>query len=68
MIIYEMERSFKQIASTWSAIRKRYSWMIERLFAWLQNFRWLVTRYEHSLEDFTGMLHLACALILLRHL
>jgi hypothetical protein len=26
------------------------------------------TRYEYYLENFTGMLHLACALILLRHL
>jgi transposase len=48
--------------------RYRRRWKIERLFAWLQNFRRLVTRYEHSLENFTGMLHLACALILLRHL
>lgn len=48
--------------------RYRHRWKIERLFAWLQNFRWLVTRYEHSLENFTGILYLSCALILLRHL
>jgi transposase len=48
--------------------RYRHRWKIERLFAWLQNYRRLVTRYEHYLENFTGMLHLACALILLRHL
>ena len=48
--------------------RLRRRWKIERLFAWLQNFRRLVTRYEHSLDNYTGMLHLACALILLRHL
>ena len=48
--------------------RYRRRWKIERLFAWLQNFRRLVTRYEHSLDNFTGMVHLACALILLRHL
>jgi transposase len=46
----------------------RRRWKIERLFAWLQNFRRLATRYEHSLDNFTGMVHLACALILLRHL
>lgn len=39
-------------------------WKIDRLFAWLQNFRRLVTRYEHSLDNYTGTLHLACALIL----
>ena len=48
--------------------RYRHRWKIERLFAWLQNLRRLVTRYEYYLENFTGMLHLACALILLRHL
>ena len=48
--------------------RYRRRWKIERLFAWLQNFRRLVARDERSLENFSGMLHLACALILLRHL
>jgi transposase len=48
--------------------RYRRRWKIERLFAWLQSFRRLVTRYEHHLKNFTGMLHLGCCLILLRHL
>jgi transposase len=48
--------------------RYRRRWRIERLFAWLQSFRRLVTRYEHHLDNFTGMLHLGCCLILLRHL
>jgi len=43
-------------------------WKIERFFAWLQNFRRLVTRYEHRLDNFTGMIHLGCCLILLRYL
>jgi transposase len=43
-------------------------WKIERLFAWLQNFRRLVVRYEHHGENFLGMLHLGCCVILLRHL
>jgi len=49
---------------------KRYQrrWKIERLFAWLQNFRGLVVRYERHAENFLGMLHLASSLILLRHL
>ena len=44
---------------------KRYGrrWKIERLFAWLQNFRRLVVRYERHAENFLGMLHLASALI-----
>ena len=48
--------------------RYRRRWKIERLFAWLQNFRRLVVRYERYAENFLGMLQLACCLILLRHL
>ena len=43
-------------------------WKVERLFAWLFNFRRLVVRYEYHVENFRGFLHLAAALILLRHL
>jgi transposase len=49
---------------------RRYQrrWKIERLFAWFQNFRRLVVRYERFAENFLGMRHLACCLILLRGL
>ena len=49
---------------------RRYQrrWKIERLFAWFQNFRRLVVRYERFAENFLGMLHLACWLILSRGL
>jgi len=43
-------------------------WKIERLFAWLFNFRRLVVRYEYHAENFQGFVHLAAAVILLRHL
>ena len=46
----------------------RQSLTRQRLFAWLQNFRRLVVRYERHAENFLGMLHLASSLILLRHL
>jgi transposase len=48
--------------------RYRRRWRIERLFAWLQNFRRLTIRWERRLDNFLGMLQLACELILLRHL
>jgi transposase len=48
--------------------RYRHRWKIERLFAWLQNFRRLVVRYERYAENFLGMLHLGCCIILLRYL
>lgn len=49
---------------------KRYKrrWKVERLFAWLQNFRRLVVRWERKSENFLGFLHLGCIVILLRHL
>jgi transposase len=42
-------------------------WKVERLFAWLQNFRRLVVRWEYHLSNFLGMVHLGCAAILLRY-
>jgi transposase len=48
--------------------RYRKRWKIERLFAWLFNFRRLVVRYEYHAENFQGFLHLAAAIILLRYL
>jgi len=48
--------------------RARRRWKIERLFAWLHNSRRLVTRWEYHAQNFLGMLQLACARILLRHL
>lgn len=45
--------------------RYRRRWRVERLFAWLQNFRRLVVRYEFRHDNFLGMLHLGCILILM---
>lgn len=46
--------------------RYRRRWKVERLFAWLHNFRRLVVRYEHRIENFLGFVHLGCMIILLR--
>jgi transposase len=48
---------------------RRFSrrWKVERLFAWLDNFRRLVTRYERHAENFLAFVLLGCASILLRH-
>ena len=48
--------------------RYRRRWIVERLHAWLQNFRRLVTRYEYHADNFLGFVQLACIIILLRHL
>lgn len=41
-------------------------WKVERFFAWLQNFRRLVVRYEYHADNFLGMIQLGCAIILFR--
>jgi transposase len=48
--------------------RYKRRWKVERLFAWLQNFRRLVVRYEYYAENYLGFLSLGCAFILLRNL
>lgn len=48
--------------------RYKRRWSVERLFAWLQWFRRLVTRYEYHVENFLGMVHLGCMRIMLRYL
>lgn len=42
-------------------------WKMERLFAWLHNFRRLVIRWEYHEANFLGMLQLGCVLILMRN-
>jgi transposase len=51
-------------------VLRRYCrrWRVERLFAWLYNFRRVAIRYEYHAENFLGMVQLALAMILLRHL
>jgi transposase len=44
--------------------RKR--WIIERTNAWIQNYRRVAVRYERSADIYTGLVHMACALIVLR--
>jgi transposase len=46
--------------------RYKKRWKVERFFAWLQNFRRLVVRYEYHLSNFLAMVQLGCIVILLR--
>jgi len=46
--------------------RYKRRWKIERLNAWLQNFRRVQVRYERKVENFLGLVQLACILILLK--
>ena len=46
--------------------RYKRRWKIERLFAWLDNCRRLVVRYERRVENYLGLVGLGCIVILLR--
>ena len=41
-------------------------WKIERLFAWLQNFRRIEVRHDRILENYRAFVLLACVIIFLR--
>jgi transposase len=58
----------KQAATQDGRALRRYKkrWKVERLFAWLQNCRPLVVRYEYHLKNFLAVVQLGCILILLR--
>jgi len=49
-------------------VLRRYKrrWKVERLFAWLQNFRRILVRYHYYADNFLGFVQLGCMLILLR--
>ncbi len=59
----------RQVTSTQdgrSLRRYKRRWKIERLFAWLQNFRRILVRYEYHAENFLGLIQLGCIMVLLR--
>lgn len=47
--------------------RYRRRWIVERLFAWLQNYRRILVRFDRFVENYIGFVHLGCLVILLRH-
>jgi transposase len=46
--------------------RYNHRWKVERLFAWLQNFRRILVRYEYHAENYLDLVQLGCTMILLR--
>ena len=47
--------------------RYRKRWKVERLFAWLQNFRRIVVRWEYKSSNYLHFVKLGCIVILLRN-
>jgi transposase len=46
--------------------RYKRRWKVERLNAWLQNFRRIAPRFDYHAENYLGFVHLGCIKILLR--
>jgi len=46
--------------------RYKHRWIVERTFAWLHNYRRLVTRWERLTDVYLAFLHLGCILITLK--
>ena len=46
----------------------RHRWVVERSFAWLNQFKRLAIRYERRADVHEAFLHLGCALICLNAL
>jgi transposase len=58
----------KKVATQDGRVLRRYKrrWKIERLVAWLQNFRRIAMRFDFHDENYLGFVHLGCIRILLR--
>jgi transposase len=69
IIVAPHKRNRKAIKTQDGRQLRRYKrrWKVERLFAWLHNFRRIVVRYERKIGNFLGFVMLACMKILLRH-
>ena len=46
--------------------RYKRRWKVERLFAWLQNYRRILVRHERYLLNYLGFVQLGCIIILLK--
>jgi transposase len=46
--------------------RYKRRWKVERLFAWLQNYRRILVRYDYKLCNYQGFVHLGAITLILR--
>jgi transposase len=46
--------------------RYKRRWKMERIFAWLNRFKRVITRWDRCIERYTAFVHLALSMILLR--
>jgi transposase len=67
MCPHRRERKREPIQDGRKLRRYRKRWKVERLFAWLGNWRRLLIRHERLLEVYSGFFKIACLMILIRH-
>jgi len=48
--------------------RYRNRWKVERTIAWIGNYRRVAIRWDRSITIYRAFVHIACLLILIRHL
>ena len=46
--------------------RYRRRWKVERLFAWLNKYKRVITRWNRLIDHFNAFVYLACSMILIR--
>ena len=46
--------------------RYKRRWKVERLFAWLQNYRRILVRHDRYLENYLAFVQLGCIFILMK--
>lgn len=68
MLIAPHKRNRKKPATQDGRVLRRYQrrWKVERLFAWLQNYRRILVRYDYFLENYLAFVHLACIVIFIK--
>jgi len=69
LLIAPHKRNRKKSKTQDGRALRRYQrrWKVERLFAWLQNYRRILVRYDHFLENYLAFVHLACIIIFIRN-
>jgi transposase len=67
-LIAPHKRNRKKPATQDGRVLRRYQrrWKVERLFAWLQNYRRILVRYDRFLENYLAFVHLACIVIFIK--
>ena len=67
-LIAPHKRNRKKPVTQDGRVLRRYQrrWKVERLFAWLQNYRRILVRYDRFLENYLAFVHLACIVIFIK--